>query len=365
MTISASIYQSFTISLSRFYLAMYESLMSSFGLLFHAAFVLYLVYVGHKYVLDKMDGGDTRDVLVSCIMVTGVYTLVVSSSSYFEYVIRPSFALFSDVLTFMFGIIEKIQSYNPSPTGNADYLKEINTMHDLFQGLDLMALEFIKSCKGLLPSSWSLLNPAWAFITVLAILLLIAVYLTMYLTFIFMFITSYFMMWLLFYVGGVALLLGCFKETRGLFWGWLKMLFNNALVAIFTAMIVAICYSGISHAVFKMTTYSTNTIDFTGDFLGLFIWCILCFTITLKAPDLAAGLTGSIASGTSGIAASASAAGGLAMTGSQFASAGVAKGQMAAGGAVWSNRNNIARSAGSATEALKAKLGIKDPFGPR
>lgn len=365
MTVSASIYNSLTISLSRFYLEMYQSMMDSFGIFFHSVFVLYLVYAGFQYLYGEKDGKDVKDIFITCLLVSSVYVLVLQSAGYFNYVIRPTFDLFTDLLTFLFGIVEKVSSQNPTATGQAAYLKEINTMTDLFTGLDMMALEFIKSCKGLLPSSWSLLNPAWAFITLLAILLLIAAYLIMYCAFIFMFILNYFMMWLLFYVGGIVLLLACFKKTRGIFWGWLKMLCNFALTAIFTAMVVAICYSGISQAVFKMSTYTTNTIDFTGDFLGLFIWCILCFAITLKTPEIAAGLTSTVAGSTAGIAGMASMAGGQAMTASLTAGTAVGKGQLSIGKAIYGNRDALSGGFKSATDYLNAKLGIQDPRKPR
>lgn len=369
MTVSASIYNSLTISLSRFYLEMYQSMMDSFGIFFHSAFVLYFVFAGFQYLYGEKDGKDAKDIFITCLLVSSVYVLVLQSAGYFNYVIRPTFDLFTDLLTFLFGIVEKVSSQNPTATGQAAYLQEINTMTDLFTGLDMMALEFIKSCKGLLPSSWALLNPAWAVINLLAILLLIGAYLAMYCAFIFMFLLNYFMMWLLFYTGGIVLLLACFKQTRSIFWAWLKMMCNFALTAIFTAMVVAICYSGISQAVFKMSTYTTSTIDFTGDFLGLFIWCILCFAITLKSPDIAAGLTSTVAGSTSGIAGMASMAGGQAMAGSHAVGMAAGKGTLGAGVWGWNNRKDLGSAfkniPGGATQVLKDKLGIKDPTNSR
>jgi len=356
-TPSAAVYITLTNSLSRFFLEFYGSLMDSFGTFFHAAFVLYFVYVGYRYVLGRVEGHDVTEVLQTCLLVTMAFTFVFHTSLYYEYVVRPAFSMLTDALSFILGTIEKATSVLPQSQGDAQYFKDITSMTQLFTGLDLMFMDFIKTCGGLMPSGWGYLHPGWL-LNLLAILILILAYAAMFCCFIFMFIMSYFMMWLLFYVGGIVILLGCIKGTRGIFYGWLKMLFNYALISVFTAMVVAICYSGISRAVFAMTHYDSTTVSFTADFLGLFVWCLICLAMTLKTADLASGLTNTVAGSTAGIAGAISGAGGMA------AAAGVGASSFG-GGAIGKLATKIGTKAGvippgmSATEALKQKLGIK------
>jgi type IV secretory pathway VirB6-like protein len=356
-TPSAAVYITLTNSLSRFFLEFYGALMDSFSSFFHAVFILYFIYVGYRYAINRTEGRDVWEVFQSCILVSIAFVAVFHTNLYYEYVVRPIFSLLTDMLGFVLGIIEKVKILLPKPEGDAQFFKDITSMTQLFTGLDLMFMDFIKTCGELMPSGWGYLNPGWL-LNLLAILILIFAYAAMYLCFTFMFMMSYFMMWLLFYVGGIAIMLGCFKGTRGIFYGWLKMLFNYALVSIFTAMVVAICYSGISRSVFAMSRYDTTTVSFTADFLGLLVWCFICLAMTLKTPDLAAGLTSTVAGGTAGIAGAISGAGGMAAAGSVGATS-------FGGGAIGGIATKIGSMAGvvppgmSATETLKQKLGIK------
>ncbi|WP_316897205.1 type IV secretion system protein [Pseudodesulfovibrio indicus] len=357
MTISANIYYSTCMSLSRFYLSMYGDLMDSFSIFLRAAFTLYIVHVAYQFALNKKEGKDSQDIIITSLLVSTVYVFAFETSGYYNYVIKPTFALLEDILTFILSKVQEASSYLGKPA-ETDYFSDVTNITQLFTALDMMFLEFMKTCKGLLPSGWKMFNPL-LLVDVFAILMLILAYGAMYCCFVFMFIMSYFLMWLLFYVGGIVLILGCFKETRGIFFSWAKMLFNYALVAIFTALVVAVCYAGISQSVYKMTTYDTTMLNFTADFLGLFVWCFICFAITLKTPDLAAGLTNTMAGSTSGIAGALSMGGGKAaamsaglgtMHGKGIGALATKAGQM----------SGVVPSGMSATQRLKDRLGIKN-----
>jgi len=357
MTPSAAIYKTLNTSLTRFFLEMHNELMSSFSLFFNALLIMYFVIMGYKYMMDEKEGKDIWETLRSCLLVGVVAYVVMDRGIYFNYVISPVLELLKDILAFILGVIVKAQSLLPPAKGEATYFKNISSITQLFTGLDMMFLEFMKTCKGLLPSGWEFLNPLFL-IDLLAILILILAYASMYCAFVFMFLMSFFMIWVLFMIGGIVLMFGCFKETRGVFFAWTKMLFNYAFIAIFTALVVAICYSGISRSVFAMSHYKSSTFDFTGDFLSLLIWCAFCLAMTLKVPDLAAGLTGSLAGGTSGIAAGISKAGGVAAAGSTALGMGYGKAGLGIGKFA-SDKSGLSGKIGNATQILKNKLGIK------
>jgi type IV secretory pathway VirB6-like protein len=339
--------------------------MSSFGLFFKAAFIMYFVYVGYCFAMGEKDGKEPISILKTCILVTMVYAFAFEFGLYYEYVVRPIFDFLTDVLTFFLGHISDATSHISRPEGQKQYFHNINNMTQLFTGLDLMFLDFIKSCSGLIPSGWTVILSPIVVFNLIGVLVLLFAYGAMYVCFIFMFIMSYFMMWMLLYIGGIILIFGCFKETRGVFFTWCKQLANYALISIFTAMVVAICYSGISRAVFAMSNYDTTLWAFTMDFVSVLVWCFICLAITLKVPDLAAGLTSQMAGATSGIAGAISMAGGAGTSVVGAGMMGLGKGHLAAGKGIINNKDNIAAAGLSATETLKQSLGIKDPFGPR
>ncbi|MGL1861432.1 MAG: type IV secretion system protein [Pseudodesulfovibrio sp.] len=356
--IAASIYKTLNFSLLRFFLEMHNDLMASFGLLLKAGLVLFFVYKGYKYMMDEGNKKDIMETLKSCLLVTIVYYSVFESGVYYNTVVRPSFDLLTAILTFMLGVIAKAKTLLPPVEGEAVYFANITNMTQLFTGLDLMFVDFLETCGGLVPSVWTAFSPSWI-LTLLGILALILAYGAMYCIFVFMFIMSYFMMWLLFMVGGIVCVLACFRGTRGIFFGWLKMLCNFSLIAIFTAMIVAICYSGISRAVFAMSHYESTSIKFSSDFLSLFVWCFICMAITLKAPDLASGLTNAMSAGTSGVANAMSSGGSATAQGA--AAGGMAAGKGAGGLAknIQAGSGNLGGTGMGATQLLKNKLGIK------
>ncbi|MBI9109525.1 MAG: type IV secretion system protein [Spirochaetales bacterium] len=356
--IAAEIYGSLNFSLARFFLEMHNDLMSSFSLLLRAGLVLYFVYKGYKYMLDESEGKDILEVAKTCLLVTFMYYSVFESGIYYNTIVRPSFDFLTELLSYILSVISKAKTLLPPVDGEVQYFADITNMTQLFEGLDMMFLDFITTCGGLVPSAWTMLTPGWI-LTILGILALILAYGAMYCIFVFMFIMSYFMMWLLFMVGGIVCILGCFKGTRGIFFGWVKMLCNFSLISIFTAMVVAICYSGISRAVFAMSHYESTTVKFTGDFLGLFVWCFICAAITLKAPELASGLTNAMSAGTGGVANALSSGGSATASGASAGGKAAGRGARNAGRAIQAGSGNLGGTGMNATQLLKSRLGIK------
>ena len=347
MTYSADVFYSICMSLSSFYVALHDDLMSSFGLFFRAFMTLYLVYTGYAFY-KKSD--NWRDILEMFCLVAIVYSFVLESQAYFSFVIEPFFEMLEDLLAFLLGIIAKV--------GGGDHFDGVSSLTGLFVGLDKMLLDFWAACTDLTPSGWDMFHPLIIHEFV-AIGILLFAYGTMYTLFCVMFIISYFMMWLLFYVGGIMMLFGCIKETRGWFFGWMRMLVNQFLVAVFTALVVAVCYGGIFSAVSKMASFDESSFVLSGEFIQVLIWCALCIAVTLKVPDIAAGLSGSTAGSTSGIAGGISTAGGMATTIGGMASM-APVGAFGAAASFIGHKTGILPTGMSATEALKNKLGIKN-----
>lgn len=356
MTFSADVFYSTGLSLSSFYVAMHNDLMASFGIFFRAAMTLYLAYVGYCFAMSQKGGGDATEIGKTFFLILIVYSFAFESTSYYDYVINPFFGLLEDTVSFFLAVSAKVSSAFSKP-GGRDYFSNISTITDLFTGLDLMFLDFVKTCQDLIPSGWGMLNPG-IILDLLLVFVLLAAYSTMYLAFCVVFIVSYFMMWLLLYLGGIMLLFGCIKETRGWLFGWCRMLANQFLTATLTALVVSVCYGGISSAVFKMTSYDASTLEFSGDFLQLMIWCVLCVVMTLKMQDLAASLTSSTPGSTAGMAGGISFAGGKGLAMGAFAAKAPA---VAAGGAIQAlgQKAGFIPTGMSATEALKKRIGLK------
>jgi type IV secretory pathway VirB6-like protein len=312
MSPSASVYSIVNTGLAHFYIQIFNNLMSSFGYLLHSLVTLYVVYVGFTYAMGEKEHRELMELLKSGLLVVAVSFFAFDSQLYFKYIIKPFVQQLTDITSFLLSNISSLHDTTAPDTDKAYYFSKVGTLKQLFTSLDAMFLDFIKACTQLLPGSWTEILSANILFNLLGVAALLFAFGAMYTGFAIIFIMSYFVMWLLFYVGAIAMLLGCFKATRGIFFSWLRQIANQALIIIFTTVVVAVCYNGVSVSVYTMTQYDSSMWTFTEDFLSLICWCFVCLAITLKTPDIAAAFTQQMAGATSGIAGAISTAGGTA-----------------------------------------------------
>ena len=125
-----------------------------------------------------------------------------------------------------------------------------------------------------------------------------------YFAFFFLFAMSIFAIHVLFIVGGICIIFAAFPQTRHITWQWIRTLVNYGLTAIFASLIMGMFLSGINTAIDDLAriAQATNEI-FTPEYATALVWAALAFGMLLKAPDLAAALSGGTAGSTAGITA--------------------------------------------------------------
>ena len=141
----------------------------------------------------------------------------------------------------------------------------------------------------------------------------------------------YFCLYIYLMVGGIFLFLAAFKQTRHLFWAWLKGAVNYAVLIVFLCLVMGVCLSGMDQSIDDMANLKNYDFYFSYEFIYTLIWLVITFVLMLKVPDMASALTGGSAGSTSMIADSAARAG--AAAGSTASTMGSAAGRKVAGGA--------------------------------
>jgi hypothetical protein len=123
-----------------------------------------------------------------------------------------------------------------------------------------------------------------------------------------------------FLVGGIFLFFLVLKNTRHLFWAWFRAVMNQGMVMIFAAIVMSMCFFGIDEA--SKTFVATADVSkgfFRLEYAMIIAWCVVCFIMLLKVPDLAAALSGGMAGSTMEIARTVSMIGGGVMAATGFA----------------------------------------------
>lgn len=330
MTLTQEIFNTISAYYDGYFHAIYEQLMQSFIVFFRSAMILYTAYIGMEVAYGKERY--LPDIVKNYLIILVIYSFALETNVYNEFIATP----FID-------IVEKLSVFFAGGESTS-----------IFASLDQAALDFIDATTKAWPNSLNPLDHLFAFV---AQLFLYLCFFTMFFAFLVIYCISYFAMNVFFLLGGIFILLGAVKETRGLFFAWLRNLFQFALTIIFASITLGLTFNGIVSSVAKLEHLDITNI-FTFDYLSLIAWCAITIALFLKCSDFAAGLTSTMAGSTAGIAGAISGAGGKAAA---FGAGATSFGSGAAGTSV----KKAGFMAGlippgmSATEALKKKLGIK------
>ena len=330
MTLTQEIFNTISAYYDGYFFAIYEQLMQSFILFFRTMMIIYTIYLGYKVASGKENY--LPGIIKTYLTILILYTFTLETNVYNEFVVTP----FMDT-------VEKLSVFFAGGESTS-----------IFASLDQTALDFIHTTAKVWPNSLNPLDHLFAFF---AQLLLYFFFFTMFFAFLVIYCISYFAMNVFFLLGGIFILLGAVKETRGLFFAWLRNLFQFGLTIIFASITLGLTFKGIVSSVAKLEHLDITNI-FTFDYLSLIAWCAITIVLFLKCADFAAGVTSTMAGSTAGIAGAISGAGGIAAAGSVGATS-------LGGGAVGGIATKFGAMAGvvppgmSATEALKQKLGIK------
>jgi len=335
ITLSQEIFNTIVSYYDGYLTAQYDTLMSSFKIFFRSVLIIWLIYCGYKLASNKEESW--FDIIKTFLLVLVVYTFVLETDAYRAWIVNPFIGWVNDLCIFF-------------ARGESS---------KLFSALDKQALFFMDHVGKLWPSGW---NPLDYFIAAVAILVMYFMFFVMFFAFLVIYTISYFSLCIFFLVGGIFILFGCIKATRGLFFAWLRHVFQFALTIIFASITLGLSFNGIKQSIAKIPHLDVSNI-FTFDYLSLLAWCAITIALFLKSPDFAAGLTSTMAGSTAGIAGAMSTAAGAGAAGVAGGTASGAAGAVGAGAWLYNNRKDLGggiRDLGSsATQALKDKIGIK------
>lgn len=147
-----------------------------------------------------------------------------------------------------------------------------------------------------------------------------AAYLMVMVTFLLICIMTWAGIYLMNVFGAVCLFFVCFRPTRHIFWAWLRAMCNYGMVIVFASLIMAVCLKVMGPKLEVLSTIDygkvhplLNAPTYTCIAINVLSWCLL-----LRAPDLAAALTGGSAGNTAGIAGVVSMTAGAAYAGMKY-----------------------------------------------
>lgn len=305
--------------------SVFPALMDSFGIFIKAFFILYLIIMGLGLMYGRFQDAP-REIAVSMIFVAAIWGFMFESDVYFSWLIKPYVGLVMDLGSFF---LSQAQG-DWWPSGG---LLGIFSQVDIMFGKLLFTLEKMAPDGGFLP------DVALYFKVGFALLIMIFVYAAMYFSFIVLMAMSFFAIYVLAVVGGPCIFFAAFKQTRFVFYAWVRAMLNYGLLLMFVCMVMAMCIFGMNTAIDALAIKDiSDDIIFSVEFASTICWGALTVGMLLKAPDFAAAISGGSAGSTTGIAggmtmvAGAMTAGGVAMYQSSAAKAGAGLGKDAVSG---------------------------------
>lgn len=246
--------------------------------------------------------GDARKMLHMLVLACLVTGFVFSPGTYQEWIAGPIIDTINGVSSFL---IFK------SSGGKAGSL--ISTLSG---GMDKVMAACVQLDR---VDSWM---PTKLIAALIAQIVLSASYLMIMVTFLLINLMTWFAIYLLNVFGAICLFFIIFAPTRHIFWAWLRAMCNYGLVIVFTSLIMGVCLKVMGPQLDKLALMDygsvhplLNSATFTCVAINVLSWCML-----LRAPDLAAALSGGSAGNTAGIAGVVSMTAGAAYAGAKYLS---------------------------------------------
>jgi type IV secretory pathway VirB6-like protein len=271
----------FVDGINKYAVSMIKLISSDFSTFARSAVILYCAYFGINLMQGKF-GDRTKEILTSIVLVIILHTLIIESDLYISMLNG-----FKELTMSVAGFF--ISKGTESSKNFEDLLsvldKVVKTSFSLTNSTEDMGLaDFFRSLPLLLFELVIFLLCLACFIIYLVLCLL-----------------AIFGIHLLFIIGSVPIFFAAFKETRHVFFSWLRALICDALIIIIASIFMAVCLSGLETTLRKFLLDDCDALV-NPHALVLIIYCLVTCGILLKAPDYAANLAGS-SSGSSSVIA--------------------------------------------------------------
>lgn len=287
INISGQIYAEIVAKLNTFLHAIYPNLSGSFGALVQIVATLVFTSIGIAGLFNKL-GNKTQDIAISMFLSIILFQFLFNSELYFNYVVN-----------FIGAQIKALCDFFVREISSNDILGSSIGVNELFRKLDSMFYTIVETIKNIDIEGGFFDSIVFEMASRIGIIVLLVLYSVVYIAFLGIFIIATFALHIYFLLGGIMIFLAAFKRTRQMFFSWLRAIANQSLVMIFASIVMSLSIFAVEGSIEKFAENAANTgAFFTIDFVILALWCVACFIMLLKVPDLAATVSGGMAGST-------------------------------------------------------------------
>ncbi|MCP3943013.1 MAG: type IV secretion system protein, partial [Desulfobacteraceae bacterium] len=221
------LYISFFKALNVFLATTYDSLMKHFTGFAIIFTVGYMLFVGYMIMMGKFSKGNMISAGISLVILPAITFLFVKGD-YLIWVVNPIVNTTTALSCYFIGLAQG--SWTTSGEG----------LQGLFYNLDNMCYKIFDLVVKMDPPG-GFMSKTWLFFqAIVAAIILFASYVAAYVAFLVQILLGFFCMYVFLVVGGICIFFAAFKQTRHIFFAWLKGLINYSLLIIFSSLIMTI-----------------------------------------------------------------------------------------------------------------------------
>lgn len=276
------IFKLMSLSLFEYIGDMAVAISNSIGPFAQACLTLFLVVLGFRLATGRVDKDQLWDVVLTIVCLCFISVSIFNPDNYMNSVVKP----------FMSFILDSCAWFASKGGGTS--------FDDMFEKLDHGFTAITAALEKYTPPSWYDMANLDLF---LAKIILGLSYGGLYIFFLASIIIPIFAIHILFVLGIPIFVFGAFKDTRFVFWAWIKTMANNTMIIILSAAVMSVGYHGVETGLEIFLAADKSFGIFSPGFAALVCWSIICLFCLLHVPSWAASLTGGMAGGSSGVAA--------------------------------------------------------------
>lgn len=291
---------------AQFVYKLFTSLGASFGAFERSFVTLYVVLVGYQLMKGTF-GEKSKEWLSSIIYLMVFQGTVIETTAYIDWVIEPILGTVFDVVSWL---AIQAQAGGTTSTGKLGIAA-------LFNAFDSTIGNVINAIANMQPPGGMNL---WLYIQAsVVILVLTVIYAANYAAFFVLALIGVLSMDMLFVFGPVFLFFMVFKETRSVGISWLRAVANYAMMIIFVGLAASLMIYLLSTLSAQLVALDPADGVMNATVGGTLLLGVMSLYLLLKAPDLAAAVTGGAAGNTSVVAGGLALAAGSLVSGTQKA----------------------------------------------
>ena len=324
-----------------------DSLTQSFRPTAILIFALYIAFSGYRLINAQVESLKEAATTIVLVMIT--FGIAFTPGMFKTWILGPLVGTIGDVQTFL------VTKATGSASGN------------IFQSLST-GMDKVMSVTTIIESTVPTLDLVKQLTGLIAQVLLACAFIVVIVAYMLINLMSWATIYLVSVFGGTLTFFAAFKATRHLFWAWVRAICTAGMTLIIASLIMSICLQILMTQIDRLAAQDFSQVNplFNKATFMCICACALTWCLLMRAPDLAASLTGGSAGNTAGIAGVVSMTAGAAYGGAMWmkkrGASGIggiagALGRQGAGGAGGSS----SLGGRSASERVNARKGIENP----